>query len=93
MAVRMSAFPADVTRKKCFILFPLKRVILAQIFHQTKNVSAMLWREKHFVKNVLECVGSRYFFGLNIVDYKRCTKFGFLIRPSRIFTTVVLKHV
>ncbi len=44
-ASRMSVSQADVTCKKCFIVFPQKRIKLTWIFHQTYNGSVMLSRE------------------------------------------------
>jgi len=49
----MSALHADVTRKKHFIVWPQKRMKLAQILHQMKIFLAIIWKE-----NILQWVGT-----------------------------------
>jgi len=73
--VRMSAFQADVNRKKCFILFPQKRMKLRRIFHGTYNISVVVWRENVSILNALECSGLSYFIRkCNVAEYKRWAK-------------------
>ncbi len=56
VAARISASQSEVTKKKCFILFPQMKMKLA-----LNIASGILFEGKHFMWNVLECLGFRYF--------------------------------